>query len=197
MRSATLDEHDVQGRLMVLADELRASGDLRSDVWRDVFTRTRRHTFVPRFYVKDDSRDWRAPWRVVNGARPDDRAEWLDGVYSNQTLITELNNQPVPEELGGGTAQTIMSSSTLPGLMVSMLETLDVLDGQQVLEIGTGTGYNAALLSGRNGFSWASLAGNASDSPSLPTVTGYGLTHRTASTTGRWPSRPVLRSLPR
>jgi SAM-dependent methyltransferase len=35
--------------------------------------------------------------------------------------------------------------------MVSMLATLDVQDDHQVLEIGTGTGYNAALLSGRVG----------------------------------------------
>jgi len=153
VRSArgVIDKNDIQERLAVLADELQASGDLRGDAWRDVFTRTWRHTFVPRFYVKDDPQDWRAPWRVVDGTKPGDRAEWLDGVYSNQTLITELTRQPVPEELGGGTAQVITSSSTLPGLMVSMLATLDVQDDHQVLEIGTGTGYNAALLSGRVG----------------------------------------------
>ncbi len=153
MRSArgVIDKNDIQERLAVLADELQASGDLRGDAWRDVFTRTWRHTFVPRFYVKDDPQDWRAPWRVVDGTKPGDRAEWLDGVYRNQTLITELTRQPVAEELGGGTAQVITSSSTLPGLMVSMLATLDVQDDHQVLEIGTGTGYNAALLSGRVG----------------------------------------------
>jgi protein-L-isoaspartate O-methyltransferase len=144
-----VDENDIQHRLAALADELHASGDLRGEVWREVFTRIWRHTFVPLFYVKDDPQDWRAPWRVVDGARPEDREEWLEGVYSNQTLITELMDQPVPEELGGGTAQVITSSSTLPGLMVAMLDTLDVQDGHQVLEIGTGSGYNAALLSAR------------------------------------------------
>jgi methyltransferase of ATP-grasp peptide maturase system len=145
------DEHDIQGRLATLADELHASGDLRGDVWRDVFTRTWRHMFVPRFAVQDDPQDGKAPWRIVDGAKPTDRADWLDGVYRNQTLITGLKNQPIPEELGGGSAQVITSSSTLPGLMVSMLEILDVQDNHQVLEIGTGTGYNAALLSGRVG----------------------------------------------
>ncbi|MBV9012861.1 MAG: ATP-grasp peptide maturase system methyltransferase [Pseudonocardiales bacterium] len=146
-----VDENDIQHRLVALAEELRASGDLRGEVWREVFTRVWRHTFVPRFYVKDDPQDWRTPWRVVDSTRPGDRKEWLEGVYSNETLITELMDQPVPKELGGGTAQVITSSSTLPGLMVSMLDTLDVRDGHHVLEIGTGSGYNAALLSARLG----------------------------------------------
>jgi protein-L-isoaspartate(D-aspartate) O-methyltransferase len=40
----------------------------------------------------------------------------------------------------------VISSSSQPGIMAAMLEQLDVRPGQRVLEIGAGTGYNAALL---------------------------------------------------
>jgi protein-L-isoaspartate(D-aspartate) O-methyltransferase len=40
----------------------------------------------------------------------------------------------------------VVSSSSQPGIMATMLEQLDVRPGHRVLEIGAGTGYNAALL---------------------------------------------------
>ncbi|MBV9030264.1 MAG: methyltransferase domain-containing protein [Pseudonocardiales bacterium] len=44
-----------------------------------------------------------------------------------------------------------LSSTSMPALMTRMLEALDIRDGHDVLEIGAGTGYNAALLSHRLG----------------------------------------------
>ncbi|MGW0545457.1 methyltransferase domain-containing protein, partial [Streptomyces griseoincarnatus] len=43
------------------------------------------------------------------------------------------------------------SSSTLPGLIVSMAHRLDVQPGQRLLDVGTGSGYSAALFALRFG----------------------------------------------
>ena len=56
---------------------------------------------------------------------------WLDMVYTDRTIVTQRN-----------AAGEATSSSTLPGLVVRMLEYLNVRDGDRVLEIGTGTGYS-------------------------------------------------------
>lgn len=80
----------------------------------------------------------------IDGSR---RGEWLDAVYSDTTLITKVMPVPLSRELRPATGMGFTSSSTLPSLVLDMLEALDVADGHRVLEIGTGTGtgYNAAL----------------------------------------------------
>jgi protein-L-isoaspartate(D-aspartate) O-methyltransferase len=58
----------------------------------------------------------------------------LDAVYADDAVVTR-DEDGVPT-----------SSSSQPSLMARMLEQLDVRPGQRVLEVGTGTGYNAAIL---------------------------------------------------
>ncbi|WP_329568607.1 methyltransferase domain-containing protein [Kitasatospora sp. NBC_01266] len=114
-----------------LADRLRASGAITSAAWHQAFATVPREAFVQAFAVG----------RPGGPVRLDpDTPDWLDMVYSDDSLLTQFDGNGVPT-----------SSSTLPTLMALMLEALDVQPGNRVLEVATGTGYNAALLSHRLG----------------------------------------------
>jgi protein-L-isoaspartate O-methyltransferase len=146
-----VDDEVVHQRLQTLAGEISERGALRSAQWRRVFTTVRRHVFLPRYLHEEEPGSIPAQWRVVEGTNPHYHHEWLTSVYSDTTLIVELKGQPIPPERGGGSHPIVTSSSTMPSLMMRMLEDLDIREGHRVLEIGTGTGYNAALLSERLG----------------------------------------------
>jgi protein-L-isoaspartate(D-aspartate) O-methyltransferase len=62
--------------------------------------------------------------------------EGLVAVYRDAAILTKKNAYGAP-----------LSSSSQPAIMAVMLEQLDLREGMRVLEIGGGTGYNAALLS--------------------------------------------------
>ncbi|MEU9838438.1 methyltransferase domain-containing protein [Actinomadura sp. NPDC048032] len=125
-------------RARALADLLSDQGEITDPVWHRTVARVPRHVFVPAFYSDDD------PPELVDATDP----RWLRLAYSNDTLVTQRKEHPDHPGMLWST-----SSSTRPSLMLRMLQILDVADGMTVLEIGTGTGYNAALLSERLGSS--------------------------------------------
>src|SRR5262245_64792458 len=59
-------------------------------------------------------------------------------------LAEAYRNEAIPTKLADGEA---ISSSSQPEMMAIMLEQLALEPGLRVLEIGAGTGYNAALRS--------------------------------------------------
>jgi len=130
-----------------LAEGLQRRGVLRDPLWRAAVESVPRHVFVPFFYTCAGGGEF----ALVDGADPGQRDNWLEAVYSDETLVTQIGSAPVPEPFGGGVQVRPTSSSTRPSLMLRMIEDLDLKDGDRVLEIGTGTGYNAALLCARLG----------------------------------------------
>lgn len=127
-----------------LADQLTDDGDLHSPQWRHALLGVPRHEFVPRYYLQDTSTR-PARWIPHEPHDPTSAARWLELVYSPTTMFTKV------AEFADRGVQAPVCSSTKPDLMIRMLEALDVHDGHRVLEIGTGTGYNAALLAYRLG----------------------------------------------
>lgn len=104
-------------------DQIRRDGVTLTPALAEAFSAVPREVFVPDGFFAGDGR------RVLP-ADPD----FLPTVYSNDVLVTKLN-EGVP-----------VSSSSQPSLMAIMLDALAVRPGHRVLEIGAGTGYNAALL---------------------------------------------------
>ena len=86
-----------------------------------------RHRFVERFWVGRDS--------AYEVGADGWSAEALGLVYSDEALITRRDAEGNPT-----------SSASQPSVVAMMLEALDLEPGMRVLEIGAGTGYNAALM---------------------------------------------------
>jgi protein-L-isoaspartate O-methyltransferase len=108
------------------------AGDITDERWRRAFAAVPRHALIPRYYRSDN-------YQQINATNAADHSLWLRSVYSDETLITQK------------TSQTVTSSGTMPGLIALLLHALNPRDHHQVLQVGTGTGYTAALLCERVG----------------------------------------------
>ncbi|WP_369183538.1 methyltransferase domain-containing protein [Streptomyces sp. Y1] len=137
MTSALFDEAQLLRARVALASEVDRGSTVLSSRVVEAFLNVPRHPFVPVFYREEGGlhRSWRA---ADEG--------WLREVYADQVLVTEVDGVHAEDAGTHGQRGVATSSSTLPSLMADMLDALDVRPGDRVLEIGTGTGYNAALL---------------------------------------------------
>ena len=114
-----------------LLERLNQLGVFRAQRLKDAFIAVPRHLFIQSFYRRDRSGRWVLVERPSTGVTE----RWLSVVYQDRALVTQLDQRGNPA-----------SSSSQPSAMAQMLAELDVQPGEQVLEIGTGTGYNAGLL---------------------------------------------------
>jgi protein-L-isoaspartate(D-aspartate) O-methyltransferase len=116
-----------------LLDELRrgfvdlmiVTGTIRTDTVRQAFLNVPRHLFVDRYYDHDE----------LVEVDPDAPAEeQLRRIYGDEALVSHRRDG------------TPTSSTSQPNLVAQMLEQLLLEEGMNVLEIGAGTGWNAALM---------------------------------------------------
>ncbi|MFC3996194.1 methyltransferase domain-containing protein [Nocardiopsis sediminis] len=98
-----------------------------------------RHKFIPdTVWVRENGKP--KPLR-----RSEDPDEWLRVCYSDEPIAVQLDD-------GTGSGRGYVSSSaSMPTTVALMLDAADIDEGNRVLEIGTGTGFNAALIATRVG----------------------------------------------
>jgi protein-L-isoaspartate O-methyltransferase len=101
-----------------------------------IWTAVPRHLFVPQ-----------ACWtQLADRCEPvEDTEAWWALVTSDEPVVVQVDDGA---DDGPGIAT---SSNSKPSMVAKMLELLRVHDGHRVLEVGTATGYVAALLSARIG----------------------------------------------
>ncbi|MEV2278427.1 methyltransferase domain-containing protein [Nocardiopsis sp. NPDC049922] len=103
--------------------------------WRDSFQRVPRHAFIPDTVWIRDTDGRPRPFR-----REDDPVRWLEVCYSDAPVAVQLDDG---HDTGSG---YVSSTASMPTVVAQMLDAADLSPGLRTLEIGTGTGYNAALL---------------------------------------------------
>jgi len=118
-----------------LIDEMVQQGTRLTPALRKAFLAIPRHAFLDHYYQQGDGFSWERIEAPIQDAAPEAWQEWYETIYQDDALVILVDGQGRP-----------ISSSSTPSVMALMLEALDVRADQRVLEIGTGTGYNAALL---------------------------------------------------
>jgi protein-L-isoaspartate(D-aspartate) O-methyltransferase len=98
-----------------------------------------RHGYVPPLALIDGD-DGRPPFLIDRSTDP---GLWMTSVYTETAIVTQLDDGATDLAALDG---NYSSSSSAPATVADLLELLDPRRGDRVLEIGTGTGWTAALL---------------------------------------------------
>jgi len=111
---------------------LKAAGAIRSSAIERAFAVVQRHQLLETFYYRPAGS---ARAEVIHHDPDRPLAGHLEIIYADNALATRQE---------GGFPS---SSTSQPSLVARMLEFLHLAAGMKILEIGAGTGYNAALHS--------------------------------------------------
>ncbi|GAA3838439.1 methyltransferase domain-containing protein [Streptomyces coacervatus] len=113
--------------------------------WRGPVASVPRHQFVPNWWQRTP-----AGWALQRGA--DDTRTWLAVGYRDISLITRVGplhaDHAKPDDQPQGMPT---SSATLPSLLVRMFQHARLDDCDELLDVGTGSGYGTALVAQRLG----------------------------------------------
>jgi protein-L-isoaspartate(D-aspartate) O-methyltransferase len=125
-----ISAEEIRATVERYTDELKAVGAIDSAAVERAFRAVERHRLIETFYH-------RSAEGVMTKAEHDPgqpRRDHLRLVYADTALVTRLIDK-IPA-----------SSTSQASLVARMLELLDLDPGMNILEVGAGTGYNAALM---------------------------------------------------
>ncbi|MEU6442237.1 ATP-grasp peptide maturase system methyltransferase [Streptomyces sp. NPDC047046] len=129
---------DMSSERQALAARMHEAGVFAHPGWRRAVEAVSRELFLrPGVFVPDTAGRWSpVPVDRISPAL----------AYSDQSLVTQLDNALTTEDVTEAVCGAPTSSSTVPSLVVGMLGKAGIERGHKVLEIGTGTGYSTALM---------------------------------------------------
>lgn len=121
----------------------RRGNAARMNTWRQRL-RVPREWFIPPLVWVDDP----TTGGFTALSRNRSEAQWQALVDTDGPIVTQVDDGRTPP---GGIGTQPSSSCSQPSLLLAMLDALDLHSAHRTLEIGTGTGWNAALLAARTG----------------------------------------------
>ena len=126
MSSTTMDP-TIHTHIENLFKEITKKSDFQPNVdWvKQALFNVPRHHFIEQYY--DDS----APNGIVQVGSPNPTPEQLEQIYSDRGMM--IREEP-------------HSAASQPSLIFGMLKDLQLTHGHKVLEVGTGSGWNAGLI---------------------------------------------------
>ncbi|MFC4005808.1 methyltransferase domain-containing protein [Nonomuraea purpurea] len=129
---------DTKARIDHLIGLIRAEDGVSQAV-ADAIRAVPRHLFIPTVALATPSDG--KPFVIDRDANP---VGWWDAVYSPHPIVTQLDDGATDIRHGRG---DYSSSASSPSTVADLLRLADIKPGHRVLEVGTGTGWTAALLS--------------------------------------------------
>src|SRR5512142_1068416 len=135
------------------ADRLAAEVTHPISRWRPAVGAVPRHLFVPRWWERNgpDAGFGLATWELRDG--PADPGAWVRAAYADQPLITRVGALHADHATSDDRPTGLPTSFAIaPGVIVRMLRHARLTDDGDVLEVGAGAGYGAAVLCERSGY---------------------------------------------
>ncbi|MEM9774433.1 MAG: protein-L-isoaspartate O-methyltransferase [Chloroflexota bacterium] len=114
-----------QKRFLSLAKKKSSKKPLSEEVQR-AFIATPRHAYVPYYYTWED--------KTRHEVTADNLDEHLAKLYEDRPVILKIEDNKVP------------STVSQPSFVLQMLDMLQIEPGHKILELGAGSGWNAALM---------------------------------------------------